>query len=86
MSVKIPDATKKTVNEKLNELRELLKKEDASAEELAKKTEETALSAQEIGKIIYEAAAKAETEKKGDDKKDGAVDAEVVDEKDKKKG
>lgn len=76
---KIPDATKKAVNEKLNELRDLLKKEDASTEELKKKTEETAMSAQEIGKIIYEEAQKKGVE--GGDKKDNVVDAEVVDEK-----
>jgi len=76
---KIPDATKKTVNEKIAELKELLKKEDASTEELKKKTEETAVAAQEIGKIIYEEAQKkGETEGKKDEK---VVDAEVVDEK-----
>jgi len=76
---KIPDATKKTVNEKINELKELLKKEGATAEELKKKTEETALAAQEIGKIVYEEAQKKGGE--GGDKKDNVVDAEVVDEK-----
>ncbi len=77
---KIPEATKKTVNEKINELRELLKKEDASAEELKKKTEDTALAAQEIGKIIYEEAQKQQAA--GGEKKDEkVVDAEVVDEK-----
>jgi molecular chaperone DnaK len=84
---KIPDATKKTVNEKLNDLREILKKEDASAEELKKKTEDTAMAAQEIGKIIYEAAQKERQggggEKKQDGK-DGAVDAEVVEDEGKK--
>ncbi len=78
-NAKIPDATKKTVNEKMTELKDLLKKEDASAEELKKKTEETAVSAQEIGKIIYEEAQKkGEAEGKKDEK---VVDAEVVDEK-----
>jgi molecular chaperone DnaK len=78
---KIPDATKKIVNDKLNQLRELVKKEDASAEELTKLTEETGLAAQEIGKIIYEAAQKQGTDgaegAKGTD--DKVVDAEVVD-------
>ena len=83
---KIPDETKKTVNEKMNELRELLKNESASAEDLKKKTEDLATSAQEIGKIIYEAAAKeqqadASRPGEGSDKKDEAVDADVVDEK-----
>jgi molecular chaperone DnaK len=77
---KIPDATKKTVNEKLNELRELLKDENATAEKLKKTTEETAMAAQEIGKLIYEQAQKDNAKSEGD-KKDGIVDAEVVDEK-----
>ncbi len=76
---KIPDATKKTVNEKINEVKDLLKKEDVDTEQLKKKTEELGTAAQEIGKAVYEAAQKEE--KKGDDGKgkDGAVDAEVVD-------
>ncbi len=75
---RIPDATKKTVNEKMNELRDLLKNESASVEDLKKKTEETALAAQEIGKIVYEEAQKKEK----DGGKDGnVVDAEVVDDK-----
>jgi len=75
---KIPDETKKTINEKLNELRELVKKEDATAEELTKKTDETATAAQEIGRIVYEEAAKKQSG--GDaEKKDDVVDAEVVD-------
>ena len=77
---KIPDATKKTVNEKMNVLSELLKKEDAPVEEIKKTTEDLAVSAQEIGKIIYEEAQKKEQENAGD-KKEGVVDAEVVDEK-----
>ena len=87
---KIPDATKKTVNEKMNELRELLKKDDVSVEDLKKKTEETATSAQEIGKIVYEEAQKKQKEEesaKGSDKKgkdEKVVDAEVVDEEEKK--
>ena len=86
----IPDATKKTVNEKMNELRELLKKDSVTTEELKKKTEETATSAQEIGKIVYEEAQKKQKEEesaKGSDKKgkdEKVVDAEVVDEDEKK--
>jgi molecular chaperone DnaK len=88
---KIPDATKKTVNEKMNELRDLLKKDDVSVEDLKKKTEETAVSAQEIGKIVYEEAQKKQKEEessKGSDKKgkeEKVVDAEVVDEEEEKK-
>lgn len=82
---KINDATKKTVNEKMNTLRDLLKKEDTPSEDIKKATEDLATSAQEIGKIIYEEAQKAEAAKaSGDadsDKKENVVDAEVVDEK-----
>jgi molecular chaperone DnaK len=78
---KIPDATKKTVNEKLNELRDLLKKENATAEELTAKTQETAVAAQEIGRIVYEEAAKKGGGESKDENKGDIVDAEVVDEK-----
>ena len=77
---KIPDATKKTVNEKMNELRELLKNENATAQELTTKTEELGIAAQEIGKIVYEQGQKDQAAG-GEEKKDNVVDAEVVDEK-----
>ncbi|MDD3896743.1 MAG: molecular chaperone DnaK [Candidatus Peribacteraceae bacterium] len=84
---KISDDVKKKVNTKLGELKELLKKEGATADELKKATEALGIEAQEIGKIIYEEAqkkeasssAKASEDKKG--KKGDVVDAEVVDEK-----
>jgi molecular chaperone DnaK len=83
---KIPDATKKTVNEKMNVLKDLLKKEDADTDTLKKATEDLGQAAQEIGKVVYEEAQKknqeqtdaSNTGQKGDD---GVVDAEVVDEK-----
>ncbi|UPA22032.1 molecular chaperone DnaK [Candidatus Peribacteria bacterium] len=80
---KIKDDTKKTVNEKMNTLRDLLKKEDTPSEDIKKATEDLALSAQEIGKIIYEEAQKEEAAKAsgGEKPKDDVVDAEVVDEK-----
>ncbi len=80
---KIQDETKKTVNEKMNALRELLKKEDTPAEEIKKSTEDLAVSAQEIGKLIYEEAQKAEAaaQSGGEKPKEDVVDAEVVDEK-----
>jgi molecular chaperone DnaK len=81
---KIPEETKKTVNDKMNELREVLKKEDATAEELKSKTEELGTVAQEIGKIVYEEAQKNQAGASGDNK-ENVVDAEVVDEKDDKK-
>lgn len=79
----IPDATKKTVNEKMNALRELLKNESATAEEITKATQDLGVSAQEIGKIVYEQAQKAQS---GEKKEDTVVDAEVVDKEEKKEG
>lgn len=78
----IPDETKKSVNEKMNVLKDLLKKESASVDELKKATEDTAQAAQEIGKIVYEAAQKKEAGAQ-DEKKDDStvVDADIVDEK-----
>ena len=92
---KIGDDVKKKVNTKIAEVKELLKKDDVPPEELKKATEALATEAQEIGKIIYEAAAKAEQEanatqdassgaKKGKKGKEGVVDAEVVDDGEKK--
>ena len=82
---KISDDIKKKVNEKMNTVKELLKKDDASPEELKKATEELATEAQEIGKIIYEDAQKEgqQAEDSGE-KKEDVVDAEVVDEKEEK--
>lgn len=77
---KIPDETKKLINDKMNELKELLKNENASADDFKKKTEELSIAAQEIGKIVYEEAQKKSqegSEKPSDEK---VVDAEVVDE------
>ncbi|MDD5470047.1 MAG: molecular chaperone DnaK [Candidatus Peribacteraceae bacterium] len=84
---KIGDDVKKKVNTKLGELKELLKKEGATADEFKKSTEALATEAQEIGKIIYEEAQKKEAsssdkasgDKKG--KKEDVVDVEVVDDK-----
>jgi hypothetical protein len=72
---------KKRINEKANEVKELLKKESTTADEFKKATDALGTAAQEMGKIVYEEAAKKE---KGDQKKEGPVDAEVVDEKDQK--
>lgn len=83
---KIPDAVKKTVNEKINAAKDVLKKDDATAEELKKATEELGTAAQEMGKAVYEASAKEA--KPADGKKDDPSDrgradnvkeAEVVD-------
>lgn len=82
---KIPDPVKKKVNEKINVLKDLLKKEDSSPEELKKATEALGTEAQEIGKIVYAEAEKnnqqnADTSRKT--KEDNVKEAEVVDEKD----
>ena len=83
---KISDQIKKDVNTKMADLKELLKKEDATTEQLKKSTEELATAAQEIGKIIYEEAnKKAEADSKdGKGKDEKVVDAEVVDDQKKK--
>jgi len=79
---KISDKVKKDVHTKMNDLRDLLKKEDASADQIKKATEELAVASQEIGKIIYESASAKAT---GDKKEGEVVDAEVVNEDKKKK-
>ncbi len=84
---KIPDETKKKVNTAMNNLRDTLKKESVSVEEINKETESLAKEAQEIGKLVYEEAQKkAAEEAKGSTdgkKKDDVVDAEVVDKEEK---
>jgi molecular chaperone DnaK len=80
---KISDDIKKKVNEKMNALKDLLKKDGVTIEELKKSTEELGTEAQEIGKLVYEEAQKkdAEANKSSEEKKDSTVvDAEVVDE------
>jgi len=80
---KISDDVKKSVNEKVTALKDLLKQEDASVEDLKKATEDLATASQEIGKAVYEKAQKAQEDTKSgnDSKKDEkVVDAEVVDE------
>ncbi len=77
---KIPDDVKTRVNAKLEELRAMVKDESATAQQLTDKTKEVGDAAQEIGKIIYEAAQK-EQAAGGEGKGPDVVDAEVVDEK-----
>ncbi len=82
----LPDELKKKVNTKMNDLRDVLKKDGADTEEIKKVTEALATEAQEIGKLVYEEAQKKEKEGADKDKKkDDVVDAEVVDGKKKKK-
>jgi molecular chaperone DnaK len=82
---KIPDTVKKSVNEKMNALRDILRKEDASLDEIKKSTEALGLASQEIGKVVYEEAQKKAKEGDSKDGKGKVVDAEVVDEKGEKK-
>lgn len=91
---KIPDDLKKPVNEKINKLKDLLKDEKASSEDVKKATEELEQEAQKIGTEIYknvppEENQPASTDNKEDDvkvtdknKKDDedVVEGEVVDE------
>jgi len=78
---KLSDELKKKVNTKMNDLKDLLKKEGATADGLKKAVEELGTEAQEIGKIVYEQ--KKEQGAK-DEKKDEVVEGEVVDDKRKK--
>jgi molecular chaperone DnaK len=86
---KIPADLKKPVNEKIGALKELLKKKDATPEELQKATEELEQEAQKIGTEIYKnvqpnASAEDPSVKVKDKNKKGgddAVEGEVVDDK-----
>lgn len=83
---KIGDDLKKSINTKISDMKELLAKEDATAEEIKTASEALGLEAQEIGKIIYEAAQKEEqqTNSAADDAGENVVDGEVVDDKEEK--
>ncbi|MFH1444160.1 MAG: molecular chaperone DnaK [Candidatus Peregrinibacteria bacterium] len=90
---KIPDDLKKKVNTRMGEVKDVLKKEDATVEEIKKATEALSTEAMEIGKLVYEEAQKKgkegqegkESKESKEGKKGKVVDAEVVDEKDEKK-
>ncbi|PIQ76489.1 molecular chaperone DnaK [Candidatus Peregrinibacteria bacterium CG10_big_fil_rev_8_21_14_0_10_49_24] len=82
---KIPDDLKKKVNEKIGNVKTLLSKDDATADEFTKATEALATEAQEIGKIVYESAQKEESSESTGGK-DDVVDAEVVEEEQEEKG
>ena len=83
---KIPDDLKKKINTKIGDLKDLLKKEDASTEDIKRATEALSTEAQEIGKIIYAEAQKKDSgeakESKGS--KEDVVEGEVVDDEKKK--
>ncbi len=72
---KIPDDLKKKVNGKINDVKDLLKKDDAQPDAIKKATDELGKEAQEIGKIVYEAEQKKQAD--GAKKKDDVVDADV---------
>jgi molecular chaperone DnaK len=78
---KVPEDLKKKIQTKTGDLKDLLKKEDASTEEIKKATESLAEEAQEIGKIIYAEAQKkdAKDPKAAKGSKDDVVEGEVVD-------
>ncbi len=85
---KITDEEKKPVTEKMEALREVLKKEDATLEEVQKSTEEFSTAAQTISEKLMKAAQEAEAAKSGEgkdneakDTKDDVKEAEVEEEK-----
>ncbi len=80
---KIDKETKEKVEKEINELKELLSKDDYDA--IKKKLEEFQTAVQEIGKKIYEDAAKAQQENAKEENKEKVVDAEEVKEDDDKK-
>ncbi len=84
---KIGDELKKSINLKMAELKALIAKEDATAEELKTATEALGEDAQEIGKIIYESAQEKPDDKNSaaDDAGEDVVDGEVVDDKEEAK-
>jgi len=85
---KLSDNKKKPVEDKLQELKDILAKEDAASEEIESKTKELSDEIQKIGQELYQAAESAEKKDGEDagkeDKKEEAVEAEVV-KKEKKK-
>jgi molecular chaperone DnaK len=79
---KISDKEQKSIKEKAEALKELIKKDDFDVDEVEKKTEELSKEMQEIGKKVYEAAAKESSEKKEkeeDKKKDSSKGKEKED-------
>lgn len=77
---KISDSVKKKVNTKINEVKDLLKKDGATASELQKATEALGREAQEIGKVIYASKESKDAKESKEGKEEEVVEAEVVDE------
>jgi len=82
---KLPDTVKKPVNEDIGKLKELLKDEKTSPENLKKAMETLSTHAQKIGEEIYKHTKEQPSGGAEEGKKDDVVDAEVVDDKDSKK-
>ncbi len=87
---KLSDEEKKPAQEKLESLKEILKKDDANKEEIEKATEELMQASQKIGEMVYKEqsdAAQADGDGVEVKKADGVediVDAKVVEEEEKK--
>jgi len=79
---KIDKETKEKIEKELKELKELLKEDDT--EKIKKKLEEVQKVSQEIGAKMYQQAAQEKAKESKKDSKEEPVDAEVVDEKEKK--
>lgn len=80
---KIDESDKKELNEKSDELKKLIAKDDFDTSEVEKKTDDLMNKMQEVGKKMYEKAAQEapkETDKSGEEKKadDKAEEGEVV--------
>ncbi len=86
---KLSDEEKKPVEEKMNALKEILKKQDATLEEIKKATEEFSAAAQSIGeKLVKAAQEKAAAREQSTRDENKAQEAEVEEDKssdDKKK-
>ncbi len=80
---KVDKETREKVQKELNEIKESIKTDDAT--KIKKKLEEANKVIQEIGMKMYQEAAKTSQEIKEDKKEDGTIDAEIVDDEEKKK-
>lgn len=81
---KITADEKKPVEEAIASLKEVLAKEDSTADELKNATEKLSTEAQKIGTKLYEASKDAKENTTSEEKKDNVVEGEVVDNKDDK--
>src|SRR3989338_8775806 len=79
---KLPDTVKKPVNEDIGKLKDLLKDEKTSPEDLKKAMETLSYHAQKIGEEIYKHTKEQPSGGAEGGKKDDVVYAEVVDDKD----